>query len=293
MKNLFTLDYKKLEDKVWNNLDNPVLQMFERYSLNLGNYGENELTEVMFNRLGWTAKCTNTIFSFYTLIFRIIEVYSHENIILIKGGNRIEFCYIDNVLKCSVDGVYRVKESYAKKNLYKKAIDGFQPLKLVLDKIFEDSEVFSSLKTYASLVDSLSNFTPYPEFPFSHVMDCLSKSGDDLNLMVDRIQKCIDDKSALSCREYLKTKGNSIFIVKEICLKDLRVWKKWFVNNRSLYCLNGLYELVDNRIEGVKLFEGQSLTKPFPSNRNEILEYLNNVNAVLIKRGKSMSMSKD
>lgn len=78
MKKVFLLDYKTIDDSHWNNPDNPVLQILERYSKGIGDYEQNELTEAIFIRLGWSNKYKDTIFSFRTIICKIIEVYSEE-----------------------------------------------------------------------------------------------------------------------------------------------------------------------------------------------------------------------
>ena len=42
---------------------------------------------------------------------------------------------------------------------------------------------------------------------------------------------------------------------------------------------------------GIKLFDTQSLGKPLPTNREEILKYLDNMINILYVRGEKMNMS--
>lgn len=87
---------------------------------------------------------------------------------------------------------------------------------------------------------------------------------DSLNLMVDKIQECMDNKNALEYFEDGRT----------VKLEKMREWQAWFINNREIYCLDEFYNVQDGRIIGEKLFENQSLTHPYPKDLNEIKEYL-------------------
>ncbi len=101
--------------------------------------------------------------------------------------------------------------------------------------------------------------------------------------MVDKIQDCIDRNEDL-------VYGNKPY--EKVELDKLKKWKEWFINNQFSYCLNGFYEVTkDNKIKGKKLFDGQSLKKPLPETREEIMEYLNKIKALLIQRGETMDKS--
>ena len=280
MKKLFLLDYKTIDDSYWNNPDNPVLQMLERYSKGIGDYEQNEVTEAIFNRLGWSNKYKDTIFSFRTIICKIIEVYSEKNVIKLNDDKRIKFYFKGNTLRYEINGQQKDKYQYSKEKLYEKAINETIALNQIMNKIFEDKELFERLKIVAGLVDSLSNFTPHPGYPFNQAKGNLENIADNLNLMIDKVQKCInDDKDLLY--------GNNYKIKVTVLLK----WKKWFVRNQESYCLNNIYEIKDDKMVGINLFDTQSLGKPLPTNKEEILKYLDNMINILNVRGEKMNMS--
>ena len=281
MKKFFLLDYKTIDDSHWNNPDNSILQMLERYSKGIGDYEQNELTEAIFNRLGWRNRYTDTIFSFRTIICKIIEVYSEENVIKLNDDKRIKFYFKENTLRYEINGQQNDKYKYGKKLLYEKATDEKKALNQIMNKIFEDKDLFDKLKIVAGLVDSLSNFMPHPGYPFNQAKGNLDNIADNLNLMIDKVQKCINDNKDLLY-------GNND---KKIEVAVLLKWKEWFVRNQESYCLNDIYEIKDDKMVGRKLFDTQSLGKPLPTNKEEILKYLDNMINILCVRGEKMNMS--
>lgn len=280
MKKIFLLDYKTIDDSDWKYPDNPILQMLERYSKRIGDYEQNELTEAIFNRLGWSNKYKDTIFSFRTIICKIIEVYSEENVIKLNADNRIKFYFKENTLRYEINGQQKDNFQYSKKILYQKATDETKALNQIMNKIFEDKKLFERLKNVAGLVDSLSNFTPHPGYPFNQAKGNLENIADNLNLMIDKVQKCINNNKDLLY-------GNNYKIEMAVLLK----WKEWFVRNQESYCLNNIYEIKDDKIVGINLFDTQSLEKPLPTNKEEILKYLDNMIKILNARGEKMNMS--
>ena len=98
--------------------------------------------------------------------------------------------------------------------------------------------------------------------------------------MIDKVQKCINDNKDLLY-------GNNY----KIKVSDLVKWKEWFVRNQESYCLNNIYEIKDDKMVGINLFDTQSLGKPLPTNKEEILKYLDNMINILNVRGEKMNMS--
>lgn len=76
-------------------------------------------------------------------------------------------------------------------------------------------------------------------YPFNQAKGCLLDMDDCLNLMVDKIQECIDKNIDL---EY----GDRIYEIVE--LKALKTWKHWFIENQSSYCLNTLYSVKNDKL---------------------------------------------
>lgn len=66
---------------------------------------------------------------------------------------------------------------------------------------------------------------PCPGYPYNLVKGCLIDVKDYLNLMVDKIQACIDSKDDLIY--YNEEYGNTIK------LEKLNEWKNWFIKNQK------------------------------------------------------------
>ncbi len=123
---------------------------------------------------------------------------------------------------------------------------------------------------------------PHPGYPFNQAKGCIIEVVDSLNLMIDKIQECIDNKVNL---EYIEN-----YYKKVIELEKLKIWQEWFIKNQSVYCLNDFYRVTnDNKIEGRKLFKNQSLNNPLPQNRNDILESLESIISLLSERAERMN----
>ena len=244
MKKLFLLDIKKLDENL-EGIDRPVEKLLKRYELNIGDYETCEFSEAIFIRLGWSNKYKDTIFSFRTIFCKIIEIYSEiyseDKELKLKNGKKIKYYFRNNTLKYKIDGESPDKYSYTKARLYNKAIyDENCILKILFDKIKKE-DIYKKLEEVAKLLDSLSNFTPHPGYPFNQAKGCLSDLADSLNLMIDKVQKCICDGDGLK----YGNKKNEI-----IELEKLKIWKKWFIDNRSVYCLDELYSIDNGEIKG-------------------------------------------
>ena len=253
MKKLFLLDIKKLDENL-EGIDRPVEKVLKRYELNIGDYETCEFSEAIFIRLGWSNKYKDTIFSFRTIFCKIIEIYSRNIELKLKNGKKIKYYFRNNTLEYEIGGKWKPEYSYTKAKLYKKAID---------DEECILKELFNEIK----------------EKDINQAKGCLSGVADSLNLMIDKVQACIDDGDGL---EY----DNKI-----IELEKLKIWKKWFIDNRSVYCLDELYSIDNEEIKGKKFFTGQSLSKPLPENEKEMDEYLDNIIVFLLKKAEMMDKS--
>ena len=283
MEKLFFIDYKKLDDADLFKIDNPILRVLRRYSLYISDYENNELTEAIFIRLGWSNRYKDTIFSFFRTICVVLEFYSKICKCKLNNGAEMIFYHDNNSLKYKIDNIEKDRYQYKKSLLYEKATEEGQTLKKVMDNIFRDNLIFPLLKEIAELTDSLSNFTPHPGYPFNQAKGLSNDVLDSLNLMVDKIQACVDEGKELKY-------GNEPN--KTVKLEQLKEWHSWFKNNQSVYCLDGFYEITDDgNLKGVKLFENQSLNNVFPKEKKEIIQYLQNMKELLYKRGKAMNKS--
>ncbi|NMB96047.1 MAG: hypothetical protein GYA02_05490 [Clostridiaceae bacterium] len=283
MEKLFFIDYKKLDDADLFKIDNPILRVLRRYSLYISDYENNELTEAIFIRLGWSNRYKDTIFSFFRTICVVLEFYSKICKCKLNNGAEMIFYHDNNSLKYKIDNIEKDRYQYKKSLLYEKATEEGQTLKKVMDNIFRDNLIFPLLKEIAELTDSLSNFTPHPGYPFNQAKGLSNDVLDSLNLMVDKIQACVDEGKELQ----YGNEPNKI-----VKLEQLKEWHSWFKNNQSVYCLDGFYEITDDgNLKGVKLFENQSLNNVFPKDKKEIIQYLQNMKELLYKRGKAMNKS--
>lgn len=283
MEKLFFIDYKKLDDADLFKIDNPILRVLRRYSLCISDYENNELTEAIFIRLGWSNRYKDTIFSFFRTICVVLEFYSKICKCKLNNGAEMIFYHDNNSLKYKIDNIEKDRYQYKKSLLYKKATEEGQTLKKVMDNIFRDNLIFTLLKEIAELTDSLSNFTPHPGYPFNQAKGLSNDVLDSLNLMVDKIQACVDEGKELQ----YGNEPNKI-----VKLEQLKEWHSWFKNNQSVYCLDGFYEITDDgNLKGVKLFENQSLNNVFPKDEKEIIQYLQSMKELLYKRGKAMNKS--
>lgn len=278
MKKLFLLDIKKLDENL-EGIDRPVEKVLKRYEMNIGDYETCEFSEAIFIRLGWSNKYKDTIFSFRTIFCKIIEIYSRNIELKLKNGKKIKYYFRNNTLEYEIGGKWKPEYSYTKAKLYKKAIDDEECILKELFNEIKEKDIYKKLEEVAKLLDSLSNFTPHPGYPFNQAKGCLSGVADSLNLMIDKVQACIDDGDGL---EY----DNKI-----IELEKLKIWKKWFIDNRSVYCLDELYSIDNEEIKGEKFFTGQSLSKPLPENEKEMDEYLDNIIVFLLKKAEMMDKS--
>ena len=138
------------------------------------------------------------------------------------------------------------------------------------------------MEEVAKLLDSLSNFTPHPGYPFNQAKGCLSDLADSLNLMIDKVQACIN------AGDGLKYGNNNNEIIE---LEKLKIWRKWFIDNRSVYCLDELYSIENGKIKGKEFFTGQSLSQPLPEDEKEMDEYLDTIIGFLLKRAEMMDKS--
>lgn len=278
MKELLLLDIKKIDENLEQS-ENSIYKTLKRYSCNIGDYENSVLTEAIFIRLGWSNKYKDTIFSFRPFFCKIVDVYSKNNPPKLNDGSIIQYSFDNNILN------YKIGEktySYKKEIWHEKAIDEDQCLHKVLEKIKEDKEVWKKVEQLSELSDSLSNFMPHPGYPFNQAKGCIIEVVDSLNLMIDKIQECIDTKDNL---EYVENGYKKV-----IELGKLKIWQEWLIKNQSVYCLNGFYSVANNnKIEGTKLFKNQSLNNPLPENRNDILDSLESIIYLLSERAERMN----
>ena len=96
----------------------------------------------------------------------------------------------------------------------------------------------------------------------NHRFDLRGYKG--LNLMIDKIQYCLDEKVGI---EYVDFKGHVYYA----SIGQIKEWHNWFKENRERYYLQEYYDIDGEMLIGRALFSGQSLSNPIPETAEEIL----------------------
>ena len=140
----------------------------------------------------------------------------------------------------------------------------------------------SSLAEYCHCI---ANFMPCPEKPYNEAKGCLSDVRDYFPLMIDKIQRCIDEDKPIK----YTVKGRE----KTVPAETLKSWKKWFIDNRKELCLEDYYYVIsykngETAIKGKPLFKGQSLSEPFPSDTDKVNECIRTMLHKIDKRANRM-----
>lgn len=75
--NFFITDYKLIDRSNITGCNNSIERMLKRYSLRIGDYENNVLTEALFIRLGWSNRFKDTLLSFRSILYSSIECFSN------------------------------------------------------------------------------------------------------------------------------------------------------------------------------------------------------------------------
>ncbi|PXW87167.1 hypothetical protein DES38_1175 [Streptohalobacillus salinus] len=136
-------------------------------------------------------------------------------------------------------------------------------------------EKYKNIKDLAVKCHSISNFYPVPDNKFNRVKG-MCGVGDFLPVMIDKIQKHIDDETSL--------------IQKDICidLDTLKIWHEFFKEKRQELFLDNEYTVNGDTLKGNLLFRKQSEGRPLPLKETEYIECLNNILDRIHKRAALM-----
>lgn len=122
---------------------------------------------------------------------------------------------------------------------------------------------------------------PCPGYPYNLIKGCLTDVKDYLNLMVDKIQACIDSNEDLI---YYSGKYKNT-----LKLEKLNEWKNWFIKNQKAYHLVDYYFIENDKIQGKPLFKKQSLLYPVPLKKEEIRNCIKEMVRRINNRANSIS----
>lgn len=273
--NLITTDLKIFES--WNrcSLKDSFERMMKRYSLKNGDYENSILAEAFFLRLGWNNDYKDQIGTLWS-IFQASAAYEslHNNwtynsishgickqfLYTLDKNNSLEYWHWDvnrNWKKNHVSKTFIGRKFFDKNTIHSKKIEA------IIGK-------YGRLNRISELTDSIANFMPCPGTPYNQLKGILPDVKDFFNLMIDKIQKCLDENKDLT---YFYNNKSIV-----VDLKTLEDWHSWFVKNRERYCLSLFYSYDDTsgRLIGNPLFDGQSLDNVMPKTEKEIFTCINN-----------------
>lgn len=280
----YTEDIKKYDGM---NEYSPIPRIMKRYELVKGDYEYSEYAAKLFEKLNWESSTKDIITPFWR-IFTAALVYYSSKLELYEGKWRT-----DNVRPTYIfnNNTICYRTEFNKR-------DGTKGLPLSKKKIgtkyFEESTVhfeyvnavaleFSELSLLAELTDSMANFAPCPDSPYNSLKGLLPNVCDFMNLMIDKIQSCIDNKVIMDVH------FSNIKIHADIY--QIRAWHDWFIDNRERYLFQDYFDIEGERLVGRELFYGQSLLKPLPMSYTEIQECIKNMLKIIRNRGQLMNSS--
>ncbi|MFZ3579518.1 hypothetical protein [Virgibacillus sp. DJP39] len=280
-------DIKLWVEETVASLSNPFHRIIKRYELGTGDYENSILAETAFIRLGWSNNSKDIINSFWGTFTCALVEQSKENSWTysdVSKGQCTDSLYdFDNDFKityCAWNPTTKLwgkfvfsknkfgEKFFAENNLHREKAE------FLLDK-------YPEFIDYADICDSIANFTPCPSYPYNSLKGFLPDVKDYLNLMVDKIQECIDSGKGM---KYDNDKKTTIAKI-----GDLIKWKNWFITNQKAYHLEEYYSIENDRIKGIPLFEKQSLSHPIPKDEEEVKECVNEMMRRINNRAKIIS----
>ena len=234
LKNIVSMDLKIMDVKEISDLTKPIERILKRYELGVGDYEESQFVEALFIRFGWSNRYKDTIFSFRAILYSAISIFSEKRIKEEKDEFQVVFFTKYNQLKYKFknkkDNSWSKEKSYRKLTLYRKCYKEKTTLNAVVSDILK-SDISWQINKFAELCDSISNFTPHPGFSFNQAKGFEADVVDSLNLMIDKIQNCIDENKSLKYSDFQEP----------VRIEKLKNWKEWFIKNREVYCLDDFY----------------------------------------------------
>lgn len=227
----------------------------------------------IYAQLGWEPDGRYDVISSFYTSFQYALAYAEAprgsteyRFVKDDGGNdrlqyktRYGFCYIG-------------KEKHAEKIIDKENICSRYV------RAFAETELGKRFEELAGYCHCAANFMPCPDGydagkkSYNQLKGILPEVRDYFPLMIDKIQKCVDENSGL---EYY---DSNLKEWAEISLDTVKSWQCWFIGSREKYCLQCYYYIEDRegvkRILGIPFFKRQSPEHPTPQNQEELSECL-------------------
>lgn len=247
----------------------------------VSNNEKEAAAKTIYNVLGWNEKYFDVINSFYwtyccglactcnaTCEELGIEGESWKKDPFSIDDKDFEFKVFCKPYGTKVPGYYLMKKT----TLANKVIDN-KTIYCKASKIMVNTQI-KEYNYLASLCHCIANFMPCPDNQFNSAKGLIKDVKDYLPLMINKIQKCVDEENKL-------TDGKDEPKI-TIDLNTVKKWKTWFVINREKYCLEPYYYIEQNekdeyKIVGIPFFKNQSLEYPYPKSKEELKECLEEI----------------
>lgn len=258
-----------------------IERMMKRYELDKGSYEYSKWAESLFDKLQWKSDTKDIITPFWKLFSAAMVCFSEKKEYY-RGRWRTEnvrptYVFVDNNIYYRTEYNKRDNEigfPMKKSKLGGRYLEGGNVHTEYIDAVISD---FNELLELAEITDSMANFAPCPDSPFNTLKGFLPEVSDFLNLMVDKIQFCFDEKLEL---RYVDYRG----CVYAANIEQMGAWHEWFLENRERYYLQDYYDIEENKLVGRPLFSTQSLNYPLPLRTEEIHECAKNIIKIIHNR---------
>lgn len=267
----------------------PIARMMKRYELKKGSYEYLPWATPFFDELHWCSNTKDIIMPFWR-IFASALVFCSEKYEISRGKwktDNVRPTYIwddENCLRYRTE--YNKRDNniglpISKEKIGSKYHEGNTSH---YEFIRKSVLLFDGLVELAEITDSMANFTPCPEIPFNTLKGIMPDVCDFLNLMIDKIQLCVDKNIGI---EYVDYK-DKVYAADAVQVKR---WHQWFIDNRENYFLNEYYCVDGNNLKGRAMFVTQSLHNPLPRTEKEIQECIDSLISIIKNRGNLMNAS--
>lgn len=198
----FLMDLKKKAEFDISNQSNPFYRLMKRYYLEKGDYERSAISELAFTELGWQNNkndiSKDIINSFWTTFTSALVFEAKANDWRAKNG---DLFYTFDKINCLLYTVWNPDtKKYGSFNLTK---EKYSEIVLDSEKIYKTHaeyilKKYPRFKSLASLSDSIANFMPCPPLCYNSIKGTHPEIKDYLNLMIDKIQSCIDQDRCLN-----------------------------------------------------------------------------------------------
>lgn len=266
---------------------NEIDRIFKRYETGKGDYENSKKAIEIFDQLGWEKEQHKDILTpFWRLFTAALAFYSqgHEYKRGCWNDNSVEPTYILDNENCLRYRTYYDKKDDTNGTPLGKGKIGklyHEKNETYYENIVKTVAFFPQMKLLAKLSDSIANFAPCPETPFNILKGLMPDVCDFLNLMVVKIQKHKDCQQDLNFVDVSGHKWMASY-------KQIEGWHKWLIDNQQKFFLEEYYSVINDRLIGIPVFEGQTLEKPLPETKETIESAISRIINIIIRRGEKM-----